>query len=401
MSQKNKLAIFTPLPPSKTGIADYCCELGEALTKFWEVIFVIANDALDPTWLPDGCSFYRLDEFSKKSKMKKIPRIYQMGNNVHHAYMLDEIENKPGLLVLHDYSMHHLLVEETLAKGDTEKYKALLRHDYGELGERIAENRENYIFDHLLEFMMPINGTLVDSSLGVVVHSYQSLLDLEYRFPEKATRRIPFPFTNDIDGCFLESKTVAREQLGIPKEKLIFSSMGFITPPKQIEFALRALANVKEYIPDFEYWLVGDKSDAIDLDSLLEELDLVEHVKLTGFVTFEEFHHYLQASDVVISLRYPSAGETSAALFRAMGLGCCNLVFDYASFSDFPEGTLIKVPLDTFDTTMMESAIKYVANDEEVRLQIGQTAKEFILNKHDVSIAALEYTQFVKSTFNK
>lgn len=399
MNIKPELAIFTPLPPSKTGIADYCCELGTKLAEHWSVIFVIADDATKPTWLPVGCIYYKLEEFRQYSQSINIPRIYQMGNNVHHAYMLEDIQLVPGILVLHDYSMHHLLVEQTLAKGDVNGYKQLLKHDFGELGERIANNRQKYLFNHLLEFIMPINGTLIETSRGVIVHSYQSLIDLEYRYPEKSSCRIPFPFTADMDGCFLKSKESARTQLKIPKNKLIFSSMGFITPPKQIEFALRSLAKIKGDIPEFEYWLVGEKSEAVPLDELLDELDLKDNVKLTGFVTLEEFHHYLQASDIVISLRYPSAGETSAALFRAMGLGCCNLVFDYASFSDFPEETLVKVPLNTFDTTVMENTIKDIANSNEKINEIGRQAKEFIAKKHDVSITAQHYTQFIQSCY--
>jgi len=394
-----KLAIFTPLPPSKTGIADYCCELGAALTKYWKVIFVVSNDADEPTWMPEGTSWYKLDDYSLLDNATKIPRIYQMGNNVHHAYMLDDLQKNPGILVLHDYSMHHLLVEQTLAKSNADSYKSLLKHDYGELGARIADNRQNYLFNHLLEFIMPINGTLIEVSKGILVHSYQSLLDLEFRYPDKISKRVPFPFTGDIDGCFLNSKSVARAQLGMPKDKLIFSSMGFITPPKQIEFALRTLSKVKDCIPDFEYWLVGEKSDAVPLEELLIELGLTSHVKLTGFVTFEEFHHYLQASDIVVSLRYPSAGETSAALFRSMGLGCCNLVFDYASFSDFPNDCLVKVPLDTFDTRKMEDAIKVIANDREKMLEIGNKAKYFIENNHSVTTTAHQYTSFIRSVY--
>jgi glycosyltransferase involved in cell wall biosynthesis len=394
-----KLAIFTPLPPSRTGIADYCCELGTELAKNWHVLFVISNEAKEPTWVPEGTSWYKLSDYNSLEYAKEIPRVYQMGNNVHHAYMLKDLTEIPGILVLHDYSMHHLLVEQTLAKSDVNGYKNLLEHDYDDLGRRIAENRQNYLFNHLLEFIMPINGTLIEASKGVLVHSYQSLLDLDYRYPDKLSKRIPFPYTEEIDGCFLESKEEARTELNISHDKLIFSSMGFITPPKQIEFALRALAKIKNEIPDFEYWLVGEKSDAVLLDELLAELGLKDNVKLTGFVTFEEFHHYLQASDIVISLRYPSAGETSAALFRSMGLGCCNLVFDYASFADFPDDCLIKVPLDTFHTEEMENAIKCIANDNEQIELIGKRAANFISKNHEVNITADQYTDFIRSIY--
>ena len=46
---------------------------------------------------------------------------------------------------------------------------------------------------------------------------------------------------------------------------------------------------------------------------------------------------YLAACDIVLNLRYPTVGENSGTLMRALGLGKAVVVSDVGSFSEFPD----------------------------------------------------------------
>jgi len=193
---------------------------------------------------------------------------------------------------------------------------------------------------------------------------------------------------------------LARGKLGIEEETVIFASFGFVTPPKQIEFVLEALSKIKLDIPNFKYFIVGEVSEAIPIKQILLEYGLEDNVDVLGYVDFEKLHLYMEAADIVVSLRYPSAGETSAALYRAMGIGKCCLVFDYSSYSDLPDNTLIKLKLDTFDVTKLAHTLKYYAHHIDETVLIAKNAKQYILEKHSVETCVNQYTNIIHKVYS-
>lgn len=395
-----KIAIFTPLPPSKTGIADYMEELGVELEKYIEVIYVIDNNTETSTYKPLNGKIVRLNEFLCSEYARSLPRIYQMGNNLQHEFILKELLRVPGVVVLHDYSMHHLFVELTLARGDERGYKELMIYNYGDYGEKVAENRTRGVFNELLQFVLPLNKTIIEASSAVFVHSQESLYRAnKLNIYNKKIFKIDFPYSHEKDSILCYSSELAKERLALPKDKVILASFGFVTPPKQIEFALKSLSKIKMHVPDFLYLIVGEVSQAVSIQSLLCKYNLENNVKILGYVSLEELHLYMQAADISISLRYPSAGETSAALYRAMGIGKCCLVFDYSSFSDLPDETVIKVKLDTYNSTEMESKLQHYIRNKDAVKRIGENAKQYILEHHSVGITAQQYIQAVNDIY--
>lgn len=395
-----KVAMFTPLPPSKTGIADYMAELGMELEKHIEIVYVIDDNVPFSTYVPENGRVVRLKEFLSVDEANVLPRIYQMGNNLQHEFILKELLGVPGLVVMHDYSMHHLFVELTLARKDHSSYEELMTYNYGDYGKIIAENRERGFFNELFQFTMPLNQTILDASSGIIVHSQESFWRAKNASSyDKKIFKVAFPYNHEQDRLLCSSAKEAKNKLNLPQDKVILASFGFVTPPKQIEFTLKALSKIKEEVPDFLYLIVGDVSNAVPIDSLVCEYDLEENVKVLGYVDFEQLHLFMQAADISINLRYPSAGETSAALYRSMGVGNCCMVFDYSSYSDLPDDTVIKVKLDTYSTLEMEKVLRfYIQNPSEVD-QLKINARQYVLNNHSVDITASEYLRALKNVF--
>ena len=58
-------------------------------------------------------------------------------------------------------------------------------------------------------------------------------------------------------------------------------------------------------------------------------------MRVLGFTPIERFVDYIGACDIVLNLRYPTVGETSGSLQRALGLGKAVLVSDVGAFSDY------------------------------------------------------------------
>ena len=62
---------------------------------------------------------------------------------------------EPGVIVLHDVVLHHLIVEMTLARGDVDGYVAALRASHGEAGEAWARGRAAGLHSEMGNFLLP------------------------------------------------------------------------------------------------------------------------------------------------------------------------------------------------------------------------------------------------------
>ena len=84
----------------------------------------------------------------------------------------------------------------------------------------------------------------------------------------------------------------------------------------------------------FAVWFLwGEQSTP---GQVAEELGVADRVHITGFLDFDEFAAAIAACDLCLNLRYPTAGETSAALLRTLALGRPTVVSDYAQFAELP-----------------------------------------------------------------
>ena len=80
------------------------------------------------------------------------------------------------------------------------------------------------------------------------------------------------------------------------------------------------------------------------MEQLIRTLGLREHVRVLGFAPIEKFVEYIGACDIVLNLRYPTVGETSGSLQRALGLGKAVIVSDVGAFAELPDDVCLKVP---------------------------------------------------------
>ena len=124
--RKEKLAFFTPLPPIKSGIADYSVDILNNLVKYFDIdVFVDLNYEVEYEF-EAKINIFPYTEFPRKRK-EYFDVIYQMGNSEYHAYMINYIQNYPGTVVLHDYNLHGLLYHLSNKNNDLNLYMNFLQ----------------------------------------------------------------------------------------------------------------------------------------------------------------------------------------------------------------------------------------------------------------------------------
>src|SRR6185503_20500993 len=121
------------------------------------------------------------------------------------------------------------------------------------------------------------------------------------------------------------------------------ASFGFVTQSKRIPAALAAFKRLLGQVPNAMFLVVGEDHRKCSVAPLIEELGLRERARLTGYVSEDDFFRYLKAVDVVVNLRYPTAGETSGTLIRSLGAGKPVIVSDFGQFGELPDEVCLKV----------------------------------------------------------
>src|SRR5262245_12900308 len=168
-----RLAYFTPLPPSKSGIADYNAELLPHLARGAEIeVFVEQDEELRHSAGSGLYGVHSVDRFDEiRSRQPFDLCIYHQGKNPQHEYIYERAIETPGLVVLHEHCLHHLIAWKTLGRKDEEAYWNEMFYAYGRRGGRTADMRANSVGSDYQQFLMPLNRRIVSRSLGIIVHN--------------------------------------------------------------------------------------------------------------------------------------------------------------------------------------------------------------------------------------
>jgi glycosyltransferase involved in cell wall biosynthesis len=380
-----------PLPPVRSGIADYARDLIPHIAAAFDVeVFVDDRHAELPS--PVAMPVRPVSELRRRFReFRHI--VYQLGNNLHHRFVLELARDIPGIVVLHDLVLHHLYEEIAGVDDEWERYGEALRESYGEIGDevlrwkrwRLASEREN--------FALPLFESLAARSRGVLVHSGFAERAVRQRLPSVAVSRIAMgiPEERPLD------RVGARSRLGLPPERIVVGAFGFITPIKRLDVVAAALRAVWRAFPELRLVLVGEASPGARLDEIFTPAEFAEgRVLHLGYVRASEYRDWMAATDVAVNLRYPSAGETSASLLRLLADGKCTLVSAYRQFLEIPPEAAVRVPLGHDEEATLVRELTLLAGDSERRQRIGEAARAFVGAEHSMSRAARDFREAVQ-----
>ncbi|HYU31911.1 MAG TPA: glycosyltransferase family 4 protein [Thermoanaerobaculia bacterium] len=390
-----RLAYFSPFPPARSGIADYSAELVPCLAEHLEVeLFVDEGARVDESLtarfpVRGDRAFPSLWEAGRYDAV-----LYHVGNNPDfHARTWKMLQSIPGIVVLHEAMLHHLVRGMTLARGDQEGYVEEMRYAYGKTGEALARRSVGTGIP-LDVWSYPLFERVVDASLGLIVHN--DCTGDRVRASRPGTRIVKIPHhlsLRELDGAL--STEQARAALGIPPDAFVVASFGFITPAKRLDVALRAFARLKREVPDAVYLLVGEVSPHYDFASVLTA-DLAPGVTVVGRTDLDRFLFHMLAADLAINLRYPSAGETSGTLIRLLGMGKPVIVSHTGAFSEIPDDCCAKIDLDETEEELLAAVLRRLALDEPLRRRMGENARRHMAEHHTLEGSARAYAGFVR-----
>lgn len=386
-----RLAVFAPLPPQASGIADYMRDLLPHLAALAEVDLYIDDYTADPEAVPATCAVYPHREFVwRRAEREYDCTVYHLGNSPYHYYLYPYTYLYPGVAVLHDQYLHHLIAGMA-EEGRSGFYLREMAYAAGgaavDLGFTIMAGQFPVPF-----FTYPLNNRVLNASLGVAVHSRYLADIIGAQAGDTPVGQIPMgipllPHPGE--------PAELRARLGLPTDAFIVGSFGVATRSKRIPQVLRAVRELAKGGGAVHYVVVGTVSPGYDLAAEVAELGMAEHVTVTGYVPEADYYAYLHAVDVCVNLRYPTAGETSAAALRSMASGRPTLVSNVGTYQELPDAACIKLPVGEHEVALLVRTLALLQQEPAVRRLVGDAGRAYVMREHSLSRVAQVFCQFV------
>jgi glycosyltransferase involved in cell wall biosynthesis len=365
-----KLAYYSPMPPERSGISDYSSLLLPALRE-------------------------RIDVEVVKRGRKRAPRgtdvsLYHVGNDPGaHAWIVDSLRKRPGVVVLHDFVLHHLVAGVTLARGNRDAYLDLMEREHGVAGRLLAYGVMDKRIPALWESRaadFPLATYVLDHATALIAHS---------RYVHDQARAAGFAGPIDVvPHPAWPVPGIAPERVS---EGTVVGCFGVVNASKRIPELLRALAAVRRDHPEVTLLLVGPTAPGFDLDRRLQRLGLTgEGLVREAWVDERRLWSLMAGSDILVNLRHPTMGETSGSVIRGLSLGKPLVVSDVGWFSELPRDVALAIPPDDDEVATLTAALELLASRPDLREAMGANASDLARREHrvervaDLYVAALE-----------
>jgi glycosyltransferase involved in cell wall biosynthesis len=245
----------------------------------------------------------------------------------------------------------------------------------------------------LLPALFAVNDRLLERSLAAVTLTREAGARLAERHP--GLERLVLPQHHAGGPGATASRARARADLGLPAGAPIVTAPGLATPSKRIHTLVRAIGRLRRESPSLRLVLAGAVDSDLPLSTWAEEAGIGDGLVVTGRLPLDSLVAHLVAADVVSALRFPSRGEMSAVLVRAMGVGRPVLVTaGTPAAEEMPPGTVVPVTPGPREDAELVSLLRRLVADETLRAAIGAEARRHVLDRH-----ALDETASVLAGF--
>jgi glycosyltransferase involved in cell wall biosynthesis len=356
------VGFYAPLPPARTGVADYAAALLEGLRAHGRVEIA-----------PARCD----------------AALYHLGNNRLHAEIYRRALDCPGAIVLHDAVLHHFLLGELGESGYIDEFA----YNYGEWNRSLARDlwlaRGASGADYRY-FEFPMLRRTVERARAVIVHN-PGAARIAREHGAGRVEIIPHLFADP--PLVSEAEVVRyRQRLGIPADFFLFGVFGYLRESKRLMAVLEAFARVRDACPRAGL-LVAGSFVSTDLARAAEPLLRAPGVWRLPHLPERDFWRAAQAVDACINLRYPGAGETSGIAIRLMGIGKPVLLTESPEAAEFPEDACIRIPPGPPERDALRQHMILLTLSNGVAGEVGRRGAGFIRAHHRVNSVSEQYWQ--------
>ncbi len=345
---------FSPLPPARTGVADYAAALLAELRRHGRVDVA-----------PDHCD----------------APLYHLGNNCLHADVYRRAIASPGVVVLHDAVLNHFFLGQLTETQYVDEFV----YNYGEwnrsLGRDLWRGRAASGADERY-FRYPMLKRVVERARAVVVHNPAAAAAVREHAPGARVVEIPHLFAPPQ----LPDESAAlhyRASLGVEPATFLFGVFGYLRESKRLAAVLDAFTAVHPQLPRTALLIAG-QFVSTDLERAVAPMLDAPGVCRLPYLADREFWLAASAVDACINLRYPPAGESSGIAVRMMGIGKPVLLTGGLESAAFPEDACVRIAAGLAERDSLRRHMVLLTSIAEVAHTIGQRGAGHIAAHHGV-----------------
>jgi glycosyltransferase involved in cell wall biosynthesis len=403
-SDRLRLAVWTPLPPAQSGIADYSAELLEGLSPHCELEVFVDDGYLPANECLDRYPVRHFTAFGRRQAQHPFDAVvYQVGGSMFHHYMSEALRAHPGIVVLHDLMWSHVLYTWAQEQGDGEAFRTTLAELEGRAALEEFDALDPADMAGLWDFLRahPMLEPVIGGSLAQIVHLDAAADQLLAAHPGANPWVVPMGVDDPCAGDVTMTPRLARCTLkGIPLDAFVVGTYGIVHPSKRLEACIEGFAGLAARYPDALLLIVGralQESYAAELEKLAANLGLGGRVQLTGHVERTKLDAYLKAADVIVNLRTPLNTHMSATLMRAIATGRPVIINDLPEWRFLPDGAVWRVPADG-EVPALTEALTSLAGDPGLRSRMAADARTFYEREGTIGRMAERYLEVVGRT---
>ena len=365
MKQGCLVGFHSPLPPARTGVADYAASLLAGLRRLGQV---------------------------EVAPRRAGVALYHLGNNGLHAAIYRRALAEPGVVVLHDAVLHHFL----LGQLDERQYIDEFLFNYGEWNRGLAEDlwrgRAASGADSRY-FTWPMLRRVAESARAVVVHNPAAGRAVLDHAAGARVVEIPHLFAMpELPGGGEVLRY--RQRLGVEPGTFLFGIFGYLRESKRLITALEVFAEVHRECPHAGL-LVAGQFASTDLERAAAPLLTQPGVVRLPFLPERDFWLAAAAVDACINLRFPSTGETSGISIRLMGIGRPVLMTESPECSRFPEEACLRIAAGPAERDSLRQHMFLLTSMTEAARAIGQRGAGHIAAFHRVEEVSKQYWELL------
>ena len=348
------VGFHAPLPPARTGVADYAASLLTALRRHGSV----------------GVDARRADV-----------RLYHLGNNQFHRGIYQRALVRPGVVVLHDAVLQHFF----LGWLNEQEYVKEFVFNYGEWHRELARHLWRGRASSALSeryYAYPMLRRIAEASHAVVVHNPAAARMVREHAPAARIVEIPLLFAPVELPSDAEVQRY-RQTLGLSPRQFVFGVFGYLRESKRVMNILRAFDAIRRAAPHSVLLFAGDFVSQ-DLARAAEPLLGAPGVLHRHHLPEREFWLAASAVDACINLRYPGAGETSAISVRLMGIAQPVMVTLGEETSRYAETACFRIPPGVAEKASLTEHSIVAASLPQTAREIGKRGARHIHSFHSL-----------------
>lgn len=386
-----KLNWFSPLPPAKTGIANFTEHLLPELSRHADLTLWTEQESWSAELEKYGTvRRYQAADMDWRALNQGDATVYQIGNNPNfHGNIWKISLRHPGIIVLHEVKLQHLFAGLFRDQWhDQATYLERVRQYHGQDGEKLAQQflAGQLSLDHLAD-RCPLTGLALDNAQGVVVHSRQASLQLKSN-ERRPIVQLPLPYAGG---------RLRRRVSHLPGQEIYqLIVFGHLGDNRRLEQILAALASfpMKER---FRLDIYGELAFKTRILNQIRELHLSTLVFLHGYVQNEELDEALASADLALNLRYPSMGEASDSQLRIWSQALPSLVSQTGWYEELPESIVgfVRSPGPEEELDLHRHWHALLADPDHYR-ELGRRGYEYLFENHTVENYAQQLVDFAR-----